>query len=73
VTRAQAKLAASNLACIRRIMLALVGYPHYPGAHSWCDIRTLLGHRDPATTQIYTHVLNQGPAGTRSPNDSMDL
>jgi len=39
---------------------------------SGSDIRTiqeLLGHRDVAITMIYTHVLNRGAGGVRSPLD----
>ena len=38
------------------------------------DIRTvqeLLGHTDVKSTMIYTHVLNKGPSGVRSPLDSL--
>ena len=39
-----------------------------------CDIQTvqkLLGHQKLETTMIYTHVMENGPAGVRSPLDAL--
>jgi integrase len=34
-----------------------------------CTIQELFGHKDVSTTRIYTHVLNRGGRGDRSPLD----
>lgn len=41
------------------------------GGYETCAVQQLLGHSDVRTTMIYTHVLNRGGRGVRSPADGL--
>jgi len=58
----------SKLAISLNLVLFCV---YWVGVITIRTVQELLGHNDVRTTMIYTHVLNPGPSGVRSPADGL--
>ncbi|MBI4614203.1 MAG: hypothetical protein HY720_11380 [Planctomycetes bacterium] len=49
---------------------AVAGKLPCPGEHR-AFMLPIFGHKDVATTTVYPHIANRGPAGVRSPADRL--
>ncbi len=71
----RAKVAVRRAGIVKRVGCHTIRHSFpTPFLESGHDIRTaqeLLGHSDVSTTMIYTHVLNRGGRGVRSPADAL--
>jgi site-specific recombinase XerD len=72
VRRAQAMRVVALLAGARTVPSTIPLRRNYSMVgYDMPTVQELLGHNDVKTTMIYTHVLNRGPAGARSPVDGL--
>jgi len=62
---------ARGLACPQSPRPCAHPFPAFVTPCRLRDPRELLGHKDVRTTMIYTHVLNKGGLGVRSPVDAL--